>query len=264
MHSEEEKSAQFAALVETVRKLRSPEGCPWDREQTHDSLKTYVLEETYEVLEAIDSGVPHKLADELGDLLLQILLHAQIAEENQQFDIADVCRLITEKLRRRHPHVFSDTQVSGIDEIWANWERIKSEEPANEGRESALDGVPSNLPALMRAAKLTKKAARVGFDWPHIHGIMEKLREETLELEEAIEHGDQAAVKEELGDLIFTAVNIARFQGIDPEEALRETSAKFTARFGAIERYAEESGKKLQDMTLEEMDAAWNAAKAGE
>lgn len=262
MHSEEEKKQHFAELAETVRKLRSPEGCPWDREQTHESLKSYVLEETYEVLEAVDSGVPQKLADELGDLLLQILLHAQVAEEAGNFDIADVCALIDAKLRRRHPHVFSDTQVSGIDDIWANWERIKREEPGHEERESALDGVPRNLPALMRAAKLTMKAARVGFDWPHVHDILEKLREEMLELEEAIAHGEQAAVKEELGDLIFTAVNIARYQGIDPEEALRETSAKFTSRFVEIERRAQQSGRNLQEMTLEEMDAIWNQIKA--
>lgn len=256
-------SVEFAALVETVAKLRSPEGCPWDREQTHESLKRYAIEETYEVVEAIESGEPDNLEDELGDLLLQVLLHAQIAQENGQFDIADVCHRINAKLRRRHPHVFADVEVSGVDDVLTNWEAIKRSEPGYNERKSVLDGVPKSLPALMRAAKISKKAARTGFDWPDVHSIMDKLKEETLELEEALDGGDESRIREEIGDMLFTIVNISRFQDIDPEESLREMLEKFAHRFGRIERRAEEMGRDIHDMSLEEMDAVWDEAKRG-
>lgn len=255
---------EFAALVETVAMLRAPGGCPWDREQTHASLKRYVIEETYEVIEAIDSGEPAKLEDELGDLLLQVLLHAQISSETNGFDIADVCTRIREKLQRRHPHVFGDTQVSGVDDVLHNWEQIKRAEPGHEERKSALDGVPKNLPALMRAAKISKKAARTGFDWPEIGAIVDKLREETVELEEAVAKGDKNEVRAEIGDLLFTIVNIARFQSIDPEEALTEMLGRFIMRFNRIEADAAEKGRDISDMTLEEMDEIWNQAKGDE
>lgn len=255
---------EFAALVETVARLRAPDGCPWDREQTHASLKRYVVEETYEVLEAIDSGDPSKIEDELGDLLLQVLLHAEIARESNSFDIADVCARIREKLQRRHPHVFADAQVSGVDDVLHNWEQIKRAEQGNEDRTSALDGVPKSLPALMRAAKLSKKAARTGFDWPEVCAIVEKLREETAELEDAIAKGDENEIRGEIGDLLFTIVNIARFQSIDPEEALREMLERFAARFSRIEQVAAEKGRNISDMTLAEMDAIWNEAKGRE
>ena len=255
---------EFAALVETVARLRAPGGCPWDREQTHASLKRYVIEETYEVIDAIDSGDPSKIEDELGDLLLQVLLHAQISAETDGFNIADVCARIREKLQRRHPHVFADTEVSGVDEVLHNWEQIKRAEPGNEERKSALDGVPRSLPALMRAAKLSKKAARTGFDWPEVGAIVEKLREETAELEEAVAKGDTNEVRAEIGDLLFTIVNIARFQGIDPEEALTEMLGRFSSRFTRIESDAAEKGRDISDMTLEEMDAVWNQAKCDE
>ena len=167
---------EFEKLVETVAKLRSPEGCPWDREQTHDSLKRFAIEETYELVEAIDSGEVSRLRDELGDVLLQVLLHAQMASEEDQFGIADVCRTIREKLYRRHPHVFGETQVSGVEDVLVNWEQIKRCEPGYDERESVLDGVPQSLPALMRAAEISKRAARTGFDWPDIHAIFGKLR----------------------------------------------------------------------------------------
>jgi len=254
-------SEEFAALVDTVARLRAPGGCPWDREQTHASLKRYAIEETYEVIDAIDSGEPAKLEDELGDLLLQVLLHAQISSETNGFDIADVCARIREKLQRRHPHVFADVEVSGVDDVLHNWEQIKRAEPEHEERKSVLDGVPKSLPALMRAAKISKKAARTGFDWPEVGAIIEKLHEETAELEEAVAKGDKSQVRSEIGDLLFTIVNIARFEGIDPEEALTEMLGRFTMRFNRIESEAAERGRDISDMTLEEMDAIWNEAK---
>lgn len=255
---------EFAALVETVARLRGPGGCPWDREQTHASLKRYVIEETYEVIDAINSGDPTKIEDELGDLLLQVLLHAQISSETNGFDIADVCARIREKLQRRHPHVFADAQVSGVEDVLHNWEQIKRAEPGNEDRESVLDGVPKSLPALMRAAKISKKAARTGFDWPEIGAIVEKLREETAELEEAVAKGDKNEVRAEIGDLLFTIVNLARFQGIDPEEALTEMLGRFVMRFNRIEAVAAQNGRNIADMTIDEMDAIWNEAKGDE
>ncbi len=255
---------EFSDLVDTVARLRAPGGCPWDREQTHESLKRYVIEETYEVVEAIDSGEPSKLEDELGDLLLQVLLHAQISSESGEFDVADVCARIREKLQRRHPHVFSDTQVSGVDDVLHNWEQIKRAEPGHEERKSALDGVPRSLPALMRAAKISKKAARTGFDWPEVGAIVEKLREEAAELEDALAKGNKDEVRYEIGDLLFTVVNIARFQGIDPEEALTEMLGRFVMRFNRIESKAAEQGVDILNMSLEEMDAIWNEAKADE
>jgi len=254
-------SDEFKKLVETVARLRSPEGCPWDRQQTHESLKRYVIEETYEVVEAIDKGDSTKLREELGDLLLQVLLHAQIADESGEFDIADVCRVLREKLIRRHPHVFADRQVAGVEEVLTNWEQIKREEPGYEDRESVLDGIPESLPALMRATKISKKAARTGFDWPDIHSIFDKLAEETSELKEAVDSGDKEKIKAEIGDLLFTVVNISRFAGIDPEEALRDMLGRFLQRFRKIEERARETGRDLTDMTLEEMDRVWNEAK---
>ncbi|MCL5102915.1 MAG: nucleoside triphosphate pyrophosphohydrolase [Armatimonadetes bacterium] len=250
---------EFAKLVEAIARLRGPGGCPWDREQTHLSLKKYAIEETYEVVEAIDSGDPAKLEDELGDFILQALLHAQIASESGQFDIGDVCRTIREKLIRRHPHVFADVEVSGVDDVLHNWEQIKRAE--YEHRKSVLDGVPKSLPALMRAAKISKKAAKTGFDWPDVQAIIGKLKEETAELEEAVERADFDEIKDELGDLLFTLVNIARFQHIDPEEALRDMLVKFIYRFNKIEEKARQTGREISDMTLEEMDEVWESAK---
>ena len=255
---------EFEKLVDTVATLRGPGGCPWDREQTHDSLKKYAVEETYEVIEAIDSGDPTKVVDELGDLLLQVLLHAQIADENEQFDIADVCQTIREKLRRRHPHVFADVQISGVDDVLTNWEAIKRSEPGYNERKSVLDGVPGSLPALMRAAKLSKKAAKTGFDWPDVNSIFGKLNEESGELKEAIDSGDKAAIQHEIGDVLFCVVNIARHTHIDPEEALRDMLGRFSYRFKQIEAKAEETGRNISDMTLDEMDKVWDEAKANQ
>lgn len=252
---------EFAKLVETVAVLRGPDGCPWDKEQTHDSLKQYMIEETYEAIGAIESGDPEKLKDELGDFILQALLHAQIADEAGQFDIADVCQTIREKLLRRHPHVFADVEISGVSDVLHNWEQIKRAE--YDHRKSALDGVPKSLPALMRAHKLSKKAAKTGFDWPDVHAVIDKLKEETRELEEAIEQGERDHINHEIGDLIFAVVNIARFQHIEPEESLRDMLGRFVYRFQKIEEKAEEMGRDIGDMTLDEMEEVWNQAKKG-
>lgn len=252
---------EFIELVETVRKLRSPGGCPWDRQQNHDSLKRYAIEETYELVEAIESGDASKVKEELGDVLLQVLLHAQIADEDGDYDIGDVCRTIKEKLQRRHPHVFGEVEVAGVDEVLHNWEQIKRAEPGYEDRESALDGVPEHMPALMRAAKLGKKAARTGFDWPDIQSIFDKLREETVELKEAVDRGARADIREEIGDLLFTVVNIARHADVDPEEALRLMLKKFAYRFTHIEDHARATGRDIGQLTLDEMDDVWNEAK---
>jgi tetrapyrrole methylase family protein/MazG family protein len=252
---------EFVELVETVRRLRAPGGCPWDRQQTHDSLKRYAIEETYELVEAIESGDTFKIKDELGDVLLQVLLHAQIAGEEEKFDIADVCRNIKEKLHRRHPHVFGEVEVAGVDEVLHNWEQIKRAEPGYEDRESVLDGVPDHLPALMRAAKLGKKAAKTGFDWPDVQAIFDKMREETIELKDAIERNDRAEFKEEIGDLLFTIVNIARHVDVDPEDALRQMLKKFIYRFTHIENHARATGRDIGQLTLAEMDHVWNQAK---
>ncbi len=252
---------EFAALVETVRKLRSPEGCPWDRQQTHESLKRYVIEETYEFVEAVDSGDDDRVKDELGDLLLQVVLHAQIASEEKRFNIAEVCRAIREKLQRRHPHVFGDVEISSVEEVLSNWEKIKRCEPGYDDRESVLDGIPSSLPALMRAMKLSKRAARTGFEWPNIKAVVDKLKEETTELEAALARGDRKEIESEIGDLLFTIVNIARWVDVDPEEALRRMLKRFGERFRRIEERARQTGRAITDMTLDEMDEVWNEAK---
>lgn len=254
---------EFAELVKTVEILRSPNGCPWDREQTHASLKRCAIEEAYEVVEAIDGGNAAQIEDELGDYLLQVLLHAQIASETGQFDVGDVCRTIRKKLIRRHPHVFGDTKISGVDDVLTNWEQIKRKEPGYDKRKSILDGIPKSLPALMRAAKISKKAAKVGFDWPDSGSRLNKIKEEIGELEEAVQNDNKAEMREEIGDILFAVVNVARAHGIDPEDALRQTNDKFMYRFGKIEEKAEEDGCSLSDMTLEEMDAVWNQAKQG-
>ncbi|MDO8681986.1 MAG: nucleoside triphosphate pyrophosphohydrolase [Armatimonadota bacterium] len=254
---------EFQKLVDVVAELRSEHGCPWDRKQNHESLRRFAIEETYEVIEAIDHGSDSKLKEELGDFILQALLHAQIAKERGAFDIADVCAVIREKLLRRHPHVFGEVEVSTVDDVVHNWEAIKSAEPGYEDRKSVLDGIPKSLPALIRAAEMSKRASKVGFDWPDISQILEKLNEETTELSEAIESGDTSHVKREVGDLLFVIVNIARFLDIDPEESLREMLERFSTRFRCIEDRAKSTGRKVSDMTLEEMDAVWDEAKNG-
>jgi len=250
-------------LVEVMQRLRAPEGCPWDQMQTHESLRRYLVEETYEVLEAIDQGNWEHVKEELGDVLLQVVFHAEIAAENRRFDINDVIAAVTEKLIRRHPHVFGAVQVENAAEVSINWEKIKERERELIGEEfkSVLDGVPKGLPALTRAEKIQAKAAKVGFEWDEISGAMAKVLEELQELQAAWEKEDHSAVHLELGDLLFALVNVARYLDVDPEMALREATDKFIARFHYIEETAARQGRELADMDLEEMDQLWDAAK---
>ena len=253
----------FDRLIEIMRRLRAPGGCPWDAEQTHESLKRYLLEETYEVIEAIDAASPEHLKEELGDLLLQPVFHAAIAAERGEFTMDDVIEAICDKLVRRHPHVFGDQVVNTSDEQIINWERIKKEEKGEE-RQSALAGVPPHLPALMKAQKITEKAARVGFDWPDVDGVFSKVLEELKEFEETMAAKDQERMEAELGDLLFAIVNLGRFLSLNPEEALRKTIARFGRRFAHIEETLASRGIRMQDATLEEMEALWVEAKQRE
>ncbi len=247
---------------ETIAHLRAPEGCPWDREQTHQSIRGNLLEEAYEALEALDQEDPVHLEEELGDLLLQILLHAQIATEAGEFRMANVIAGVDAKIRRRHPHVFGETKVSGVGDVLRNWEEIKAGEREQEGKEDRglFGGVPLALPALEQAIGYQKRAARVGFDWPEIKGVRAKLDEEIGELD-AAQNDDQREA--ELGDLIFAAVNYARWLKVDPEAALREANARFRKRFEHVEAAAQRLGKPLKEMSLEELDALWEEAKRG-
>ncbi|MBU8788623.1 MULTISPECIES: nucleoside triphosphate pyrophosphohydrolase [Bacillus] len=253
---------EFSAFRRVIRELRGPEGCPWDRKQTHQSLKKYLIEECYEVLEAIDEDDPDHLAEELGDVLLQVLLHAQIGEDDGLFTIDDVIFGITEKMIRRHPHVFGDISVRNEADVMANWEEIKKQEK-QEVEKSILDGIPKPLPALSRANQLQKKAAKVGFDWSDVKDMWNKVNEEmkefSFEVSEAESHSEK--MKEEFGDLLFALVNIGRYYKIEPEEALAMTNSKFYRRFTYIEQSAKRSDKDLESMTLEEMDELWNKAK---
>ncbi len=244
-------------LVQVVDRLLGPGGCPWDQAQTHESLKRYLLEEAYEVLDAIDAQSPDKLAEELGDLLLQPILHAQIAKKNGRFDTEIVARGIVDKLVRRHPHVFGDVSVADADEVLRNWDRLKSEEKGGKP-ESLLAGVPIGMASLLRAYEVSKRAARAGFEWPNIEGVFEKLREEEFELREAIVSKIPEHIGAEIGDLLFTVVNIARWSNVEPEEALRQMLNRFTTRFQAMENAAE---KPLEDLSPEEWDSLWNASK---
>ena len=246
-----------------MARLRSPEGCPWDREQTFDTIKPYLLEETYEVLEAVDARDWPALAEELGDLLLEAVFFAQLAAEEQRFSIADSLDLIYEKLLRRHPHVFADAKVDTAGEVKRRWDQIKAQEREHKGGggEGLLAGVPRNLPALLEATQIASRAAEVGFDWQNAGQVLEKLDEELSELAEARRRTDQEALESEIGDLLFVLVNLARFLKVDPEQALRKTNRRFRERFGYLERKLAERGKPLTEASLEEMEALWQEAK---
>ena len=248
----------FRKIIEI---LRSPGGCPWDIEQTHDSLRRNLLEEAYEVCEAIDQNDPEHLREELGDLLLQVIFHARIEEEKGSFNLDDVADSSVKKLIFRHPHVFGNIDVSGSEEVLKNWDELKREEKSQTTVTKTMTDVAESLPALWRAEKVQKKAKKVGFDWPNVSGAMDKLHEELEELEEAQAEGNSAHLEEELGDILFAAVNVARFSNIDPEAALHRSCEKFIKRFNYIETEAAKNGKDLKDMTLEEMDALYNAGK---
>lgn len=246
----------FQTLVKIIARLRSPEGCPWDRKQTHLSIRDSLLEETYEVLKALDSSDTLSLKEELGDLLLQIVLHAQIASDFSEFDISQVVRLINEKLIRRHPHVFANTRAENVSEVLFNWEEIKRSERKEQG--SMLDGVPSAMPALSYSQAIQKRVARVGFDWEDDSGVIEKVAEEAGEI---INSDSKEEKEKEFGDLLFTLANLARRQGIDLESALRGTNLRFYRRFSTMEKLCRERGFDLNKMSFEEQNQLWEESK---
>ena len=270
--------AYFNALGDTpyervknlMAKLRAPDGCPWDREQDFSDIARYTIEEAYEVADAIAKNDMAHLREELGDLLFQTVFHSRIAEETGAFNLDDVTNDLVRKMVRRHPHVFGDAHERSAEQQVAEWEEVKAQERAtkqtknNNKNKSLLDDVALALPALMRAEKLQKRAARVGFDWPNLDGVVDKIMEEAQELKEASASLDADAIEDEMGDLLFAVTNLARKLGVDPEVALRRTNDKFTRRFKFVEAGAEKDGKELPDMTLEEMDALWDAAKVQE
>ncbi|RXT09011.1 nucleoside triphosphate pyrophosphohydrolase [Ammoniphilus sp. CFH 90114] len=253
---------QFSTLREIISILRSPEGCPWDREQTHKSIRKHLIEETYEVLETIDDDDPEAMCEEMGDLLMQVMLHSQIAEDDGDFTVEDVISVLNEKLVRRHPHVFGEKAADTSDEVLTNWDQIKVQEKMDKGidieNKSLLDGIPRHLPALLTAYELAKKASKVGFDWDQVQDVYAKIEEEMDEVKQA---SNAEEVKEELGDLLFAVANLARFLKVDPEEALALTNRKFKTRFSHIEKRLQEMGKNLEEATLDEMEALWQEAK---
>lgn len=254
----------FDRLADIMAQLRAPAGCPWDRTQTHDSLRPYLVEESAEVLDAIAQNDPRALCEELGDLLLQVVFHAQLAGEAGDFSLDDVCRGINEKLVRRHPHIFGQAKADDAQAVKANWDAIKREEKAARGetQTSALDGVPASLPALAGALQISKKAARAGFEWPDEAGVWDKAREEMRELEAARDENESPARQaEELGDLLFTVVNIARWRRVDPELALRDVNLKFKARFANMEAQASKQDVQLNALSPAEWEALWQRAK---
>jgi len=275
----------FRRLCEVVAQLRSPDGCPWDREQTLESIKPHTLEETYELLEAIDSGDDAAIIEELGDVLLQVILDAQIAADEGRFDLIPVCERLTAKLMERHPHVFGEEQAETAEDVRRHWERVKGTEKQ---RESLLDGVPASLPQLARAARITAKAARAGYDFPHREMLFDKLREELDELaqelfadgnipertatveadvvpDEPVKDAErQCRIEREIGDVLFVLANIARRWNVNPEEALRQSNGKFTRRFQYIERTLAEQGRDIHDASLQEMEALYQAGKTNE
>ncbi len=250
----------FKERVRIVEKLRGPEGCPWDREQTGDSLKPFLIEELYELLEALDENDPEGIKEELGDLLFQIVLHCQLSKEQGIFDINDVIENIARKMVRRHPHVFGNNkELKKSGDVLTWWEEHKRKE--GKKQESVIDGVPKALPALLRSHKLQIKASRVGFDWEDIEDVFKKLDEEIKEFKSALDRKNHNEIENELGDIFFVLVRISNFVGVNPEDALRKTISKFIHRFRYMETKASEQGKRLSDMTLEEMDILWNKAK---
>jgi len=292
----------FAKLAAVMARLRAPGGCPWDREQTHSTLRTYLIEEAYEVLDALDSRDDSKFSEELGDLLLQVLFHAQIAAETRRFSINDVIREIHDKMIRRHPHVFGNVKAKTSAQVLRNWELLKKQErqsktsnafvgaglarpssnanvaldssrqtlpsesstssTSNADHDSILDGVPSTIPALLRAFQLTRKAARIGFDWPNVEGIFDKLHEESTELREVLHKKESdARIESELGDILFVAVNLSRFLNVDPEIALHKASAKFTRRFHQMEKIAREKGTTLAEIPRPQLESLWDQSK---
>ena len=258
MASLPEDLRKFDSLVAVIARLRGPDGCPWDKEQTHASLRIHLLSECYEVLEALDGNDSDKLCEELGDLLLQIVLHAQIAADNGKFEIGDVIKGINTKIIHRHPHVFGDGQAATAEEVMHNWEALKQEE--KEGETSVLEGVPKQMPALAYAYEISRRAVRVGFEWENLEGVIDKLLEEIREIKDAESREEKAR---EFGDLLFTLVNFARWQEIDSESALREANDKFYRRFTRMEALCRKRELELAKMSFEEMDTLWEEVKSG-
>jgi tetrapyrrole methylase family protein / MazG family protein len=267
----------FEKLVAVQKRLRASQGCPWDREQTHATLRPYLIEEAYEVIDALDSGDDAKFAEEMGDLLLQVVFHSEIAREQERFSVADVVREIHDKMVRRHPHVFGDVRARNSAEVLQNWERIKATERLDKDASSKngaskpqqkpaslLDGVSRGLPAMLQGLQLTRKAARAGFDWHDADGIFEKLREEMAEVRHALVEKDSKKAEEELGDLLFAAINLARFVQVDPEIALKKANAKFQRRFMEMEKAALQSGRTFDGLPREDKESLWDAVKHSE
>lgn len=244
-----------------MAQLRGPGGCPWDHEQTHKTLIPYLIEEAYEVIDAIESGNSDHLREELGDLLLQVVFHAQIAQDEKRFTIEDVAQGIAEKLIRRHPHVFADTTVSGAEEVTLNWDAIKKEEKKNQAAGSVLDSIPKSAPALFQAYELGKKAAKETFDWDHVSGVMAKIEEEVAELKEALDQNKFTAIQSEMGDLFFALSNLSRHLKINPEEALRGTNTRFRKRYQAMEQQLKIRGQQMKHLTAKEKESLWEEAK---
>lgn len=249
-------------LVEILKILRAPDGCPWDAQQTHESIKKNLIEETYEVIEAINKDDKELLCEELGDLLMQVVFHAQMEAEIGEFDFDVVSDGVCKKLIERHPHVFGDVSISGVDDVLTNWDAIKRKTKKQKTTTESMLSVPRELPALMRATKLQKKAADVGFDWSEVSGALDKLEEETAELRQAISNNDRENIAEELGDVLFSAVNVSRFIKVDAEEALTAASDKFLSRFTKVEQLANERGIDMKSACLDELDRLWDEAKA--
>jgi tetrapyrrole methylase family protein / MazG family protein len=247
---------EFKRLIDIIAKLRAPDGCPWDRKQTHSSLREYLLEETYEALDALDNNDFAELRQELGDILLQIMLHSQIAQESGEFTLAEVIRDINSKLIRRHPHVFADVQVKNAEEVTQNWEAIKKKE--RQSQASMLDSVPKQMPALAYSQDIQRRAAQTGFDWENIDGVIDKLTEEVQEFKKSV---NQEEKNEEFGDLFFTLVNIARRMGVEPESSLRSANRKFYTRFSYMEKLCRERGQELGKLSFDEQNKLWDEAK---
>jgi len=250
------KFKNFNRLVEIVEKLRAPDGCPWDKEQTHETLRENLLQESYEAIDAIESNNPEELKEELGDVLLQVVLHSQIASEENKFDVDDVAQAIADKIVRRHPHVFGDINVKNTEEVLANWDKIKKLEKPE--RKSALSGITKSQPALMTSSQISKKAVKVGFEWPNMTSLWECLESEIVEFKEAVELNDQNKMEDEFGDILFSLVNVARWYKIEPELALSRANKKFIKRFLMMEQMAE---KNLSEYSQEELEEFWKTAK---
>jgi len=262
MKTKNDKSISlFLDMVELIQKLRSEDGCPWDKEQNHSSLKPHLVEETYEVIDAIDSGKPEKLKEELADLFFHIVFHCQIAQEKNEFGIEDVMVLCLDKMKRRHPHVFGDSLADTSEEVLRQWEEIKKKEEDKKERKSVVDGLPKHLPALQKAQKLQKKVAKAGFDWTNIDDVLAKVEEELAEVKDAIAKNKTNDIQEEIGDLLFSIVNLSRFLTFDTENILHKTIYKFVDRFKKVEAELALLGKDVEQCTLEELDDTWNKIK---